>query len=124
MRSSELSRMYDQRKVETSHAKPHSAHWSVPELMSLIQRPEEMSQCGEEKGSEEDKLDCYCVNCGVYIHTARLLTKLLRSVKEVAGLIIACPVLAKLRFLYVAAGANSNNWTYYDVMPRLSVRRA
>src|SRR6201996_7461387 len=66
MRSSELSGMYDQRKAETSHAKPHSAHWSVPELMSLIQRPEEVSQCGEEKVSEEDKLDCYCVNYGVY----------------------------------------------------------
>ena len=74
--------LYNQRKAETSHAKPHSAHWSVPKLMSLVQRPEEVSQCGEEKVSEEDKLDCYCVNYGVYIHTARLLTKLLRSVKE------------------------------------------
>src|ERR1700761_4026948 len=74
--------LYDQRKAETSHAKPHSAHWSVPELTSLIQRPEEMSQCGEEKVSKEDKLDCYCVNYGVYIRAARLLTKLLRSVKE------------------------------------------
>ena len=25
---------------------------------------------------QEDKLDCYCVNYGSYIHAARLLTKL------------------------------------------------
>ena len=41
---------------------------SVLERMSFVQGPIEMSCSGQERGVKEDKLDCYCVNCGVYIH--------------------------------------------------------
>ena len=40
---------------------------SILEHMSFIQGPIEMSCSGQERGVKEDKLDCYCVNCGVYI---------------------------------------------------------
>ena len=41
---------------------------SILECMSFVQGPIEMSHSGQERGVKEDKLDCYCVNCGVYIH--------------------------------------------------------
>ena len=37
--------------------------------MSFAQGPIEVSRSRQERGVKEDKLDCYCVNCGVYIHT-------------------------------------------------------
>ena len=43
---------------------------SVLELMSFVQGPIEVSRSGQERGVKEDKLDCYCVNCRVYICTA------------------------------------------------------
>ena len=43
---------------------------SVLELMSFVQGPIEVSHSRQERGVKEDKLDCYCVNCGVYIHAA------------------------------------------------------
>ena len=43
---------------------------SVLKCMSFVQGPVEESCSGQERGVKEDKLDCYCVNCGVYIHTA------------------------------------------------------
>ena len=43
---------------------------SVLERMSFVQGPIEVSRSGQEKGVKEDKLDWYCVNCGVYIHAA------------------------------------------------------
>ena len=43
---------------------------SVLELMSFVQGPVEVSRSRQERGVKEDKLDCYCVNCGVYIHAA------------------------------------------------------
>ena len=44
--------------------------WSVLECMSFTQGPVEVSCSGQERGVKKDKLDCYCVNCGVYIHAA------------------------------------------------------
>ena len=44
--------------------------WSVLELMSFVQEPIEVSRSRQERGVKEDKLDCYCVTCRVYIHTA------------------------------------------------------
>ena len=43
---------------------------SILELMSFVQGPIEVSRSRQERGVKEDKLDCYCVNCGVYIHAA------------------------------------------------------
>ena len=42
----------------------------VLKCMSFVQGPVEVSCSGQERGVEEDKLDCYCVNCRVYIHAA------------------------------------------------------
>ena len=41
---------------------------SVLERISFVQGPVEVSRSRQERGVKEDKLDCYCVNCGVYIH--------------------------------------------------------
>ena len=41
---------------------------SVLKRMSFVQGPIEVSCSGQERGVKEDKLNCYCVNCGVYIH--------------------------------------------------------
>ena len=38
--------------------------------MSFVQGPVEVSHSRQERGAKEDKFDCSCVNCGVYIHTA------------------------------------------------------
>ena len=46
---------------------------SVLELMSFVQGPVEVSCGRQERGVKEDKLDCYCVNCGVYIHKVGLI---------------------------------------------------
>ena len=43
--------------------------WSVLELVSFVQGPIEVSCSRQERGVKEEKLDCYCVNCGVFIHT-------------------------------------------------------
>ena len=43
---------------------------SVLERMFFVHEPVEVSHSGQEKGVNEDKLDCYCVNCRVYIHAA------------------------------------------------------
>ena len=43
---------------------------SVLELMSFVQGPVEVSRSRQKRGFKEDKLDCYCVNCRVYIHAA------------------------------------------------------
>ena len=57
---------------------------SVLKRMSFVQGPVEVSCSGQERGVEEDNLDWYCVNCGVYIHAvlSTVLTKLLQSVQE------------------------------------------
>ena len=54
---------------------------SILELTSFVQGPIEVSHNRQERGVKEDKLDCYCVNCGVYIHAAlsTYCTKLLQS---------------------------------------------
>ena len=43
--------------------------WSILEHMSFMQGPMEVSHSRQERGVKEDKLDCYYVNCRVYIHT-------------------------------------------------------
>ena len=35
-----------------------------------MQGPIELSHSRQERGVKEDKLDCYCINCGVHIHAA------------------------------------------------------
>ena len=41
---------------------------SILQHMSFVQGPVEVSRTGQEMGVKEDKLDCYCINCRVYIH--------------------------------------------------------
>ena len=62
--------------METSHAKPLSLTGGFCKHIFLVQEAGEGSQRVVEVGVQEDKLDCYCINCGAYIHAARLLTKL------------------------------------------------
>src|SRR6201996_3180720 len=52
------------------------SHWRV--LRAYVSYPETRRGFTERSRDavQEDKLDCYCVNCGSYIHAARLLTKL------------------------------------------------
>ena len=57
---------------------------SVLKHMSFVQGPVEESCSGQERGVKEDKLDCYCVNCGVYIHTA-LSTVRLKTIAMFEG---------------------------------------
>ena len=70
---------------------------------------------------QEDKLDCYCVNYGSYIHAAQLPTKL--SMERVRSkqyyYALTWPVLL---IAYLLCWLRL--WRNYDVMPRLSVRYA
>src|SRR6201996_8434686 len=52
------------------------SHWRVLRALSLVQGSREEITVRNRDAVQEDKLDCYCVNCGAYIHAARLLTKL------------------------------------------------
>src|ERR1700761_8616801 len=69
-----------QRRAETSHAKLLSLTGWFCKLIFLVQEAGEDSTVSSRGRAQEDKLDCYCVNCGSYIHAARLLTKLFYGV--------------------------------------------
>src|SRR6201996_616030 len=77
LKVSELSRTYQQstqggdksRQTTQSHWRGLQAYISYAEIKREV-------TVRSRDAVQEDKLDCYCVNYGSYIHAARLLTKL------------------------------------------------
>src|SRR6201996_108953 len=52
------------------------SYWRVLQAYILCSRIKRGVTVRNKSRAQEDKLDCYCVNCGAYILAARLLTKL------------------------------------------------